>query len=119
MKICKKCGFEFERKSGGGICSVCKNGLDRYGLDRNQQISLLESQGNTCAICDDPISLHVRRDSGYKMTGNIDHCHKNNVVRGVLCHACNVTLGYLEDKNIDLDRVKKYASVSGAATNGD
>ena len=118
MKICSKCGIEFEKKSNGSICSVCKNGLARYGLDRKQQTLLLENQNGLCAICDAPISLHVRKTS-YKITGNIDHCHKTNKVRGVLCHPCNVTLGYLEDKNINLDKIKKYASVSGAATNGD
>lgn len=118
MKTCSKCGEGFEKKSCGQICSVCKNGLARYGLDRKQQVALLESQNNKCAICDKPITLHIRKTS-YKNTGNIDHCHKTNTVRGVLCHPCNITLGYLEDKNIDLDKIKKYASVSGAATNGD
>lgn len=118
MKICSKCGYEFEKKSHGSICSVCKNGLTRYGLNRKQQMKLLEDQNCQCALCDKPITLHNRR-LDYKITGNIDHCHKTNKVRGILCHPCNVALGYLEDRNIDLDKIKKYASVSSAATNGD
>lgn len=33
-----------------------------------------------------------------KQTGkmNIDHCHATGRVRGVLCNACNIAIGYLE-----------------------
>ena len=91
----------------------------RYGLDRKQQIDLLEKQNCCCALCGDVVTLHNRKKDGPKNTGNIDHCHKTNVVRGVLCHTCNVTLGYLENKKISLDRLKEYASVSASATNGE
>jgi hypothetical protein len=118
MKTCIRCNIEYETKSKNNMCSVCKNGLSRYGLDRKQQIELLEKQKQSCKLCDAPLSLHQRK-RGYKHTGNIDHCHTTNAVRGILCHPCNVTLGYLENKKINLDRLKEYASVSTSATNGE
>ena len=93
--------------------------MSRYGLDRKQQIELLEKQDSKCALCNDPIKLHDRSKFGSKSTGNIDHCHTTGVVRGILCHPCNVTLGYFENKNIDFNRIKEYASVSASATNGE
>jgi len=27
----------------------------------------------------------------------VDHCHKTNKIRGLLCLPCNVSLGYLEE----------------------
>lgn len=27
----------------------------------------------------------------------VDHCHKTNVIRGLLCGRCNPALGYLQD----------------------
>ena len=118
MKTCIKCGLEFDKKSRGGMCSVCKNGIHRYGLNRIQQEELLNTQNGLCAICKEPIILHNRKDS-YKHTGNIDHNHKTGKVRGILCHPCNVFLGYVKNKNINLADVIKYASVSASATNGE
>ena len=119
MKTCIRCRTTYTTTgSKNNICYVCKNGLSRYGLDRKQQLDILEQQNNQCALCDKGITLHNRKD-GYKTTGNIDHCHKTHTVRGILCHSCNVTLGYFENKNIDFERIKKYASVSASATNGE
>jgi hypothetical protein len=45
---------------------------------------LLEQQGGVCAICGRP-PVNRRLD--------IDHCHKQLVIRGLLCHLCNRQLG--------------------------
>lgn len=34
----------------------------------------------------------------------VDHCHKTNIVRGTLCHHCNIGLGHLQDS---VDILKK------------
>lgn len=46
---------------------------------------LLRLQGGVCGIC--------RRSA--KMM-DLDHDHVNGLVRGVLCHSCNVRLGHLK-----------------------
>lgn len=57
---------------------------------------LLSKQNNRCGICgneflkDDKIS--------------VDHDHKTGIVRGLLCHACNVGLGLFRD---EIERLKK------------
>ena len=99
MKNCKHCGIELtsEVKRNGLSCKTCRNGLGRYGLNRNQQIQLLESQNHKCALCEDPVELHT----GSNWNGVIDHDHKTNEVRGVLCGYCNVALGKLEGNKLN------------------
>jgi len=62
---------------------------------------LLAEQGGVCAACgaDDPGS-----HNGW----HVDHCHKSQAVRGVLCRACNLTLGYVKDDPERLELLLAY-----------
>jgi hypothetical protein len=104
MKYCKHCQEELPLSHRGLQCKVCKNGLDRYNLDRLDQIKLFESQNGKCKLCEKNVYMFNgnRYNSGY-----IDHDHSNGKVRGILCHPCNSSLGYLE-KYISLDKIKSY-----------
>lgn len=53
----------------------------KYGLSLDEMEKILSEP---CRICKNP-STHI------------DHCHKTNKVRGGLCHACNVGLGFFRD----------------------
>jgi len=61
---------------------------------------LLEMQKGPCELCDTKTE-----DKFY-----LDHCHKTNKLRGVLCQKCNFALGHLEyilDNNL-LNKMIKY-----------
>lgn len=64
-------------------------GLSKYGLTVEQYDAMLAAQGGVCAICVySPLTgkpLHV------------DHDHRTNKVRGLLCGNCNTALGMFED----------------------
>lgn len=62
--------------------SILKN---TYGLTLEEHDALLKKQEGVCAIC--KISPAVC----------VDHCHKTGKVRGLLCHACNRSIGMLKD----------------------
>ena len=68
----------------------------KYGLDESGYQSMLESQGGVCAICgtNDP---HGRKHNRF----HVDHCHKTNAVRGLLCSRCNMGIGSFLD-NVEL-----------------
>lgn len=57
----------------------------RYGITKEQYEQILEAQDGKCAICKRFKKLVV------------DHCHKTNRVRGLLCGGCNILLGHLDD----------------------
>ena len=95
MKSCKHCGVDLSttyHDKGALQCKTCRNGISRYGMNRQQQIDLLESQNNKCALCEGHVELFVRNNQA----GVIDHCHDTGTVRGVLCGLCNTALGQLE-----------------------
>lgn len=56
-----------------------------YNLTSEQYTSLLETQNNLCAIC-----------KSRKAT-DVDHDHKTEKIRGLLCNPCNRGLGLFKD----------------------
>lgn len=56
-----------------------------YGLSIDQFDSLLAKQGGCCATCNKKGKL------------NVDHCHKTDRVRGLLCRSCNFVLGLVDE----------------------
>ena len=60
----------------------------RYGIDFAEMTRLLSLQGGKCAIC-------RTSEPGHAM---VDHCHKSDSVRKILCNSCNVGLGGFKDK---------------------
>jgi len=79
-----------------GFSSIYK----RYGLRPEQFEALLKEQNNSCAIC--LISF-----SG-EITPYIDHDHKTNKIRGLLCLSCNLSLGGFKDSISNLENAIKY-----------
>jgi hypothetical protein len=73
----------------------------QYGISTQQFNELLEFQGHCCAICKESIGKLSRKI-------NIDHDHKTNVVRGILCSGCNTGLGHLGDTVEGLKRALAY-----------
>ena len=76
------------------------NLLSRYGITPYEYDALMEKQGGKCAICDEPPKRPV-----------VDHCHKTNAVRGILCHACNIKLPAIDDE-IFLARALAYVKAT-------
>lgn len=60
---------------------------------------MLKKQKGLCWICKDPPG---------KQRLALDHCHKTNRVRGLLCSACNTGLGLFKDKPGVLLRAARY-----------
>lgn len=81
------------------------NIFNKYGITEEKYNSMFEAQNGKCAICG---SKEIKR-KGAKYF-NIDHCHKNNNVRGLLCHNCNIVLGKIEDSKEWLKQALIYLS---------
>lgn len=66
----------------------------KFNINYKEYLSLIKT--NECGICGKNITF-----VGKYKTGVIDHCHKTNRVRGILCRQCNNALGLFKD-NIEL-----------------
>lgn len=62
--------------------------LRRYGLTVERFEDMLEMQAGLCAMCTVPMTPG-------KGT-NVDHDHATGQVRGLVCRACNIGLGWFE-----------------------
>lgn len=67
-----------------------------YGIDLKDYNKMYQEQNGCCAICGIP-------QSELNHTLHVDHNHKTNKVRGLLCGNCNTKLGWYEKqkKNIE------------------
>lgn len=80
-----------------------QNLLYKYGISLREYNEMLAEQGGYCAACGSPEKLVV------------DHDHETGSVRGILCHSCNVALGFLGD---DLGRIMDLHNYLSAVRNG-
>jgi hypothetical protein len=61
-------------------------------LGRGLREAIIEASSGLCCICG---STRGKRNH------HIDHCHATGVLRGLLCHNCNLGIGHFKD-NIEL-----------------
>lgn len=85
-----------ERDARNRKNSAYKN---NYGITLNEALDMLAKQGNACALC--KISLNEK-------SMNVDHCHKDGHVRGILCGKCNRAIGQLGDTIEAVSRALAY-----------
>ena len=69
-----------------------------YGISVEELNTMIEQQGNRCAICDNEMIPGKR---------HLDHDHVSGKVRAVLCMKCNRGLGFFKDS---LDLLHKAAA---------
>ena len=74
----------------------------KYGLSREDYTALLLAQNGCCAICGSS------SPKGPQGTFLVDHDHGTNTVRGLLCHPCNVGLGFFQDTPETLTKAAAY-----------
>ena len=118
-KQCRSCGLEKTKAdfyaSSGRTCKPCVNVKNKvwhennkarhteltrdwnlrntYGITLVDYNKRLEAQSFKCAICG---FVHTE-NNGPKARLHVDHCHSSGVIRGLICHSCNVSLGLMKD----------------------
>lgn len=81
-----------------------KKRSSKYGISLEEYEALCTSQHNKCAIC---------RKEELKRSLAIDHCHKTNKVRGLLCSKCNRGIGFFSDNIEILEAAIAYLKLTG------
>lgn len=72
--------------------------LDKYN-------KLLEKQNGVCAVCK---KYETSIFNGQVRNLAVDHCHKTGKVRGLLCLACNQTLGRIKENVETVNNLLTY-----------
>lgn len=72
----------------------------KFGITLQEYTDLFKKQGERCAIC--------KKDNKTNKMFPVDHCHKTNEVRGVLCEECNKALGLFYDNLQVLQNAIEY-----------
>lgn len=75
--------------------------LKTYNLSPEDHQKLWDSQNGKCAICKKDYSL-------FKKGLGVDHNHKTNKIRGLLCGKCNTGLGQFNEDPILLNEAINY-----------
>lgn len=72
-----------------------------YGISIEEYNSMCKAQQRKCAICRKVSKLQI------------DHDHKTNELRGLLCLHCNVGLGHFLDSQVILTAALRYLTKYG------
>ena len=89
-------GVEYRKKNAEIIKTKKRDYVLRktYGLSTEKYNEIFERQNGKCAICN-------KHQKELSRPLNVDHCHSTNKIRDLLCDRCNLTVGYVENCNID------------------
>jgi hypothetical protein len=123
LRLCKSClsiqpiYISFERAKA--VCNACASKdshlsaenklfhaklMRTYGISLEQYQALATKQGGRCAICKTATKRLV-----------VDHDHKSNQVRGLLCAQCNVGLGMFKDSPAILSHAIAFLDITKSA----
>jgi hypothetical protein len=92
---CQSCGDMFAPKSGQHQCCEVCSPRDwcywyKFKLTPAMYNAFLVKQGGLCALCPRVLSELPSQQV------HVDHCHKTNVVRGILCSRCNLHVSVVD-----------------------
>ena len=136
-RICKKCGSDdwYVKASGHTNCAPCKQASNRawdilnrdkrlqyavnyqdkqedfakitrnqylkrkYGITLQEYEEMFARQNELCALCG---------NENKAKRWHLDHDHATNKVRAILCHHCNLMIGYARDNQKVLASAIEY-----------
>lgn len=90
-------------------CQRARHFYRKYGITHEQYDELLKKQNGVCAIC------HEAETMKNKVLA-VDHDHATGIIRGLLCHRCNIGIGYFRER---IELFKEAARYLGVAYDGD
>lgn len=127
-KRCKQCSYElhndWRRNNLGKVAASqrAKYAKDpdrfkdyekkrRYGLTSGEYDTMLTKQNSKCAIC-------FTETPGGKGAFHVDHCHASGLIRGLLCHHCNLGLGNFKSNPEFLQQAIRYLYLAKRRSKG-
>lgn len=122
-KECRKCYIKSKEKSKKEIIEYKRfwNTQKKYNINKEQFIELWNKQNGKCAICNKNMTMPENKRRQIMSCVSIDHNHKTNITRELLCSSCNKGIGHF-DENIDIlqqaiNYLKKHEKISVNTSN--
>lgn len=78
----------------------------KYNISRKEYDNKLLKQNGVCAICH--LKEIKKKSNGEIKELSVDHDHKTEKVRGLLCSSCNVAIGNFKDNIMFLQNAINY-----------
>lgn len=133
-KICIECkkelpiiNFEWQknRPNPRKICKLCKSRKDAKNLSYERKEKIKEYKKayyksgrgkdiwEKCkyGVCKSELDYDYCLICGSKNMIHIDHCHKTNKFRGLLCSKCNTGLGMFDENINKMENAIKYIKI--------
>ncbi len=79
-----------------------------HGINLKTYEQMLSEQKSKCLIC-------FQHQSKFRKPMAVDHCHKTNKIRGLLCEGCNMALGQFKDDPNIIQSAFRYILNQGAS----
>jgi len=103
---CSNCGDQNNLMRFHKLCKSChvlqvSGSKSRYGMSLRDFEDLKMEQNGKCRICLEQKPLVI------------DHCHKTGIIRGLLCHRCNLSIGSFKDNSNLLIRAAHHVENGG------
>lgn len=76
-----------------------KQRVRKHGITVEHYYKMIEEQENKCAICGKHETKKSTKSPSEISPLAIDHCHKTNKVRALLCRTCNLGIGAFNDNH--------------------
>ena len=102
-EYCNNYGKEYRKKNAAIIKKKKREYVLKktYGLSLKDYDDMYKEQKGRCFIC-------KKHQNELNRLLNIDHCHKTNKIRKLLCHMCNLAVGFYE--NYDIKIIEEYVN---------
>lgn len=94
------------RYAAGGAEARKRRQCEKYGLRPEDFDTMWAAQDGVCPVCD--VAFDLAAPPRSKGSPVIDHDHDTGVVRGLLCHGCNVQVGFIEKNTTRAIRGVEY-----------
>ena len=97
----KELSKNYHNSIKGKVTGKQKHLKRQYGLTLEEYYNKLKAQNHKCAICGvDEVDL--------ERSLCVDHDHNTNVIRDLLCHACNSGIGMFKENKDYLKKAIAY-----------
>lgn len=118
-KLCSLClkylplsDFNINSRTSTGYdtrCRICRQITEvcrTHNISVTDYIKMIELSNNCCYICGENANKQ-------KFRLNVDHCHKTDKIRGLLCSNCNTALGLVKEDINTLEKMINYIKNEG------